>query len=96
MQRVGDHRGGKHVFDAYLEVVLGVWVEQAVGVVLDRNRGKLLRGRAVTLHVYLRQHRVQTGEGDAVETFPLLIGGGAQGESGIGAVYVRHLLDAGD
>ncbi len=86
----------EHVLDVDLEVVLGVRVEQPVGVVLDRHRGELLDGGAVALHVDPRHHRVETREGDAVEALPLLVGGGAEGVGGVGAVDVGHLLDAGD
>ena len=70
VQRVGDHRRGKHLLDGdhfgqhSVRIVLGVMRSG------DLHPGKLLAGGAVLVHVPHRAHGVAIGGGDGVGRFP--------------------------
>ena len=84
----------EHVLDGDPVPELRQRVERAVRVVLHRDRGELLAGRAVALHVRARDHGVEAGERHAVERLVVLVGGRRERGGARVAGQVGHLLDA--
>ena len=70
-------------------------IERPVLVVLDGHGGELLRRCAVAFHVRARDHRIQSGERDAVERLVLLVRSGGKRSRRRVAVDVGHLLHTG-
>ena len=75
---------------------LGVGVQGAVEVAVDREGGDLLPGGHSVVDHALRHHGVQTGEGDSHPGLPLGVRGGVEDAVDGHVVHVRHLLRASD
>ena len=91
-QRFCDHRRRHDLLDRELAGELSLLVLGSVAMVLHRDPGEVLFGRAVGVHVGAGDHRVEAREGDAVVNLELLIGGCRQHVRNVRPV--GHLLDA--
>ena len=72
-QRRGDFLGGQNVRYRDRRALLGLGVQQRMGAMLHRDRGKLFGGRAVFVHVAPRHQRIGGGNADAERPLELRV-----------------------
>ena len=95
-QRSGHHLGRAHVVHGEPRRVLSVGVVEGVGVVLDRDLGHLLGGRAELVHVPAHHHGVVAGVEAAHGEVEVGVGGQGDELVALPGVHVAHRLEAHD